>query len=912
MALGVFSCFTPTIYAQNKVSGTIVSERDDADFTTWKVMLDDIYIAIPSENGDFSFDAVNDGKYVLKISDEEKVVLEKDAVIFQSNLNLGILNISSSGSIDLGIPTIDLVQLENDENEEQDISGILSASRDRFINTASFTWGGTARFRIRGYDSEHTSVYFNGIAMNNVDDGRVFWNAWGGLNDVLRNRTVSVGLAQQEEGISGVGGGSNVDTRARHHRKQKKIGYAVSNRSYRNRLMATYSTGMKLNGWALSLSGSRRWAQEGFIEGTSYDGWSYFASVDRKINDNHILNLTVYGAPTSRGRSSGATQEIYDLTGTNYYNAYWGYQAGEKRNSRLTNSHIPTAMLTHDWDLNKKGASLSTTLYAHHETNGRTSIDWGDARNPNADYYQKLPSYQTGDYLPGRTRELISADPSLLQLDWQYIYDANKTGLETIENANGSGQSVTGLRARYIQREEHADSKQYAFASNLHLPITERHTVYGRVDYMINSTDNYNEVEDLLGADYFLDQDRFIDDSSQSNSDLNAPNKTVGEGDRYGYNYKMEHRIANINIQNAWTFKKFDFQLGAQFGQTSYWRNGAFRNGTHPDDSFGESERLNFTTYSGKVGATYKISGRQYMYVNGMYQSKAPYSRFAFASARIWNQVIPDLENEEILGGEIGYLYRSAGFKAKAVGYLTDFKNGYDIAFFFDDSATANSRTTGAAFANEIDRNIDRRHLGLEMALEFKVLPTLDISASAAIGEYKFTSRSETFFVNDDLVDLPNTTLTSYTKNFFVPGTPQKAYALGLHYNSPKFWYLNITGSLYDDIYLDFSRLTRTQEFFDGVAINELDPLLPFLRDQKKLDSFYSLDLFGGKSFKFGQKFVYLTVGVNNVLDSQTNATGGFEQSRFRVNQETGQPIFTPRIFYGYGRNYFVQLSLRI
>lgn len=51
-------------------------------------------------------------------------------------------------------------------------------------------------------------------------------------------------------------------------------------------------------GWAVSLSYSRRWADEGYVKGTFYDGHSYFLSVEKIINSKHSLSLTGFGAMT--------------------------------------------------------------------------------------------------------------------------------------------------------------------------------------------------------------------------------------------------------------------------------------------------------------------------------------------------------------------------------------------------------------------------------------------------------------------------------------------------------------------------------------------------------------------------------------------------------------------------------------
>jgi hypothetical protein len=187
----------------------------------------------------------------------------------------------------------------------------------------------------------------NGITLNNPEGGRAIWAFWGGLNDITRYQNVQSGISASSQTFGGIGGFSNINARATAIRKGTKISYALANRSYSHRFMITHSTGMMENGFAVAISASGRYADEGYVEGTFYRGASYFLSLEKKLNEKHSLGLVAFGAPTVQGRRSISTQETYDLTGNNYYNSYWGYQNGEKRNSRVRNNHKPRIMLNH-------------------------------------------------------------------------------------------------------------------------------------------------------------------------------------------------------------------------------------------------------------------------------------------------------------------------------------------------------------------------------------------------------------------------------------------------------------------------------------------------------------------------------------------------------------------------------------
>ena len=172
----------------------------------------------------------------------------------------------------------------------------------------------------------------NGIPMESIDNGFTPFGLWGGLNDVMRNRDVSLGLRNNTFSFGNISSTTSMDSRSSKQRKQTSFSYAYSNRAYTHRWMFTHSTGISKKGWAFTISGSRRWADEGYVPGTFYNSWSYFVAVDKRINNKQLLSLAAFGAPTENGRQGAALQEMIDLSGSNYYNPYW---SSNNRNKTL-------------------------------------------------------------------------------------------------------------------------------------------------------------------------------------------------------------------------------------------------------------------------------------------------------------------------------------------------------------------------------------------------------------------------------------------------------------------------------------------------------------------------------------------------------------------------------------------------
>ena len=239
-----------------------------------------------------------------------------------------------------------------DDGLTDNISGLLQASRDVFLSAAAFDFSATF-FRPRGLDNANGKVLINGIEMNKQFNGRPQWGNWGGVNDVQRNQEFTMGMSANDYNFGDLAGTNNIVMRASKYRKGGRISYASANRSYTGRVMASYSSGLVKNGWSYSVLASRRYGDEGFVDGTLYDSNSFFAAVEKRINDKHSINFTGIYAQNRRGRSTAVTNEVNRLKGR-AYNPFWGELNGEQRNSRIREIEEPILMLNHFWDISNK------------------------------------------------------------------------------------------------------------------------------------------------------------------------------------------------------------------------------------------------------------------------------------------------------------------------------------------------------------------------------------------------------------------------------------------------------------------------------------------------------------------------------------------------------------------------------
>ncbi|MDA9125207.1 TonB-dependent receptor [Flavobacteriaceae bacterium] len=849
------------------------------------------------------------GEQVLTLTKEGYRVARYPIVVNEGktlNIQDMVLSVDNSDD-DLFTITLSDDELNDDTSGADNISGLLSSSQDVFQRAAAFEFS-SSFFRVRGLNSDNGNVLMNGIEMNKVFNGRPQWSNWGGLNDVLRNQELTTGLAPSSYNFGGILGTTNINLRASEYRSGSRITYSSSNRSYTNRVMATHASGVVKGGWSYAFSLGRRWGNEGFQDGTFYDANSFFVSVEKKINDKHSLNFTGFYTPNKRGKSSPNTQEVYDLKDIKY-NEYWGYQDGEKRNSRVKRIAEPVLMLNHYWDFTEK-TSLNTNVAYQFGELGNSRLDYAGGANPSPAYYQGLPSYFLADTDGPDLAGAYSAYQNFTeggQLDWNRLYDANVTN------------NATGDNAAYVLYEDRSDDTQLSVNTIFNSDLSENITLNAAVNYKRLKSHNFAEIIDMLGSTTgYLNVDSF----DQVQFDLQNPDLVVGEGDTFRYNYNLEANIVSTFAQAQFKYNKIDFFLAGSITKTDYQREGLYQSEVYADNSFGKGEKVEFTGVGAKGGFTYKFSGKHLLVANAGYLTKAPTIRNTFSNSRDNHAIVGDqsgfgITEEKITSFDLNYVYRSPIVKARLTGYFTKMQDANEVSFYYADGISGID--SGTAFVQEILEGIDKRHLGIEFGIEAQVIPTIKLTGVASVGQYTYDNNPNLLLSSSDFtagLDFGEANL----KDYKIAGGPQHAFSLGFEYRDPNYWWFGTTANFMSNAYVDVSPLTRTENFYldtDGLPFPDYDPVLAKeLLRQEKFDSYMVWNAVGGKSWKVGDKYISLFVSLNNILNTQFK-TGGFEQGRNANYQSLKEDVnapkrrFGPKYWFGRGTTYFMNLNLR-
>ena len=929
------------VFAQKPtgIKGKIIDAKTQKTLENVVVTIENTQLMqLTTEDGVFSFYAVVPGNQLLLLHSQGfrdvilPVLITKDEM-----LDLGAVPLEDNQILEqqTGIITLLESDLSDDNSGSESTSGLLQSSRDAFQQAAAFNWG-QARFRIRGLDSQYATTMINGVTMNKLFDGRPQWGDWGGLNNVVRNQEFTVGSFPSDYAFGGILGTQEINTRASIYKPGTILSFTGTNTNYSWRMVGTYASGMNSKGWAFVVSAGTRWAEEGYFEGTNYNALAGFISVEKKINDHHSLNFSGFYTPNSRAKNSPNTDEVTELTNEKY-NSYWGWQDGKKRSARIKSIEEPILMLNHFYTINEFTTLNSSLTYQFGKITN-SNIDYQNSNSPDPAYYRKMPSYYSSLYAPDNgefsgafTPDFVNADKSREQflannqIDWKGMYFANQS---PIIDANGQITGYAPTKSNYVLYEDRTDDQTITATSTFNTQISDNLFVTAGGFYSHLKSHNYQQLTDLLGGLYFDDVDVFYN-GNQAQSDLNHPDRQVVEGDEYGYNFNYNANTLNLFTNFKFTYDKVDFYLAQNFISTNYQREGLYQNGIYPTNSFGKSEKVQFENFGFKGGILLKISGRQQLNFNAAYLSNAPTIRNTFPNSRLNNSVVAGIENENISSLDASYFYRTPKWQTRLTLFYAKIKNSTQTSFFyaegiFDDGAGYASTD---AFVSQTLTHLDKKNLGAEFSFQYQLSPTLMANFSAGYGQYTIDSNPNVTITNDAQATSENSNPvfdfgTASLKNYNQAGMPQQAFALGIEYRDPKYWWIGANINYLAESFIDISPISRTATFYKNPASGFNFPEASEERarellKQQAFDPVTLLNISGGKSWKVKGKNIGLFATINNVLDL-TYKTGGYEQARnanFRqLNQDvsSGTPNFGNKYFYGYGRTYFVNLYINL
>lgn len=911
----LLSATLPTLAQDIKLQGSVVDASTGAPIKGAVVTLHGQELGgLSDATGGFLIPGASIGQDFIIISCEGYEPCTIDLTLPSvSNFQIGEIKLKKAGVLDGEIfeefsdMIFDESVLEDEEGTTQNIAALTGANDNIYYSTASYNFG-PMYFRFRGYDSQYQSVYLNGIEMNDLLRGRFNFSSLLGMTSrAFRNKTTTVGLDASTYGFGDIGGSVNYNTVTDTYAPGFNGSAAYTNSNYMLRAMLTYSTGLNKDGWAFTISAIGRWANEGVIEGTFYNSAGLFMSLEKKFNPFNSLTLTVFGGPTQRAGASATYQEAYDLAGTNLYNPNWGYYQDKKRAARITETFDPTVML--NWLYKKDNTTVNTAAAVRWVNYSNSALQYYKANDPNPTYYRSLPSYYKNN---AQLFDLYTYNwehnVNTRQINWDqlyYINELNNVQNQTLPESQHKGSS-------YIQENRISDQVNFMLSSYINQRLNSNMTLQGGAALNYTNGYFYKTVRDLMGGQFWLDVDPFSDrditlrpDNLQN--DLDNPNRHVGKGDKFGYDYNMYALRANAWLQNIIVLNRWDINYGLKIAYTQYQRDGHMRNGRAPFNSLGKGKIHTFDDAVLKAGATYKINGRNYLQANAEYGTRAPLVDNIYISPRIKDDVVSDPQSERIISGDFSYIWNYRRFRGRVTAYYTQIDNATERWGFYDERYNT--------YTNFVLSDVKRVYQGVELGMSYKITPSVTATFAGTYAKYQYKNNPNgTRSFENGLY--PDTTQTVYLKNFYAGSVPQTVFNLGIDWAAPKNWFFGINGTWQGDAYVNLSpayheALPDLVDAFPSYDENQLFDKIKELATQDKLKNAFSLNVSIGKLIYLNRKTsLNINLNANNILNNRDVVTYAYQQGRLDT-KNYDKNAYPNRYSYAQGIRVFLNVGVR-
>lgn len=905
----LFGCFQFS-FAQERaqLQGILIDEKNKTPL---------VGIVVSLEHNKLSTTTLTDGTFIfvnLEAGNDRLVVNSAGIRPFNMSISLQpgakkilpAITLVQENQIDvqtiLGVINDDVLQDDGDIHG-QDIRSSVILSNDLYLNKVGFKLS-PFRFRVRGYDNFFEQTYVNGVLAN--DQYRRVFNfaSIGALNDLTRNGDVVNYNNSGNFTFGSIGGAENINMRASSYARGGKITSSYTNRNYYARGMFSYSTGLMDNGWAFTGAIGGRYADKGYIEGTSYNNVSYAFSAEKQWADGaHSLSFVTYGSPVVRGQQGGSFQETYDLVGNNLYNPNWGYQDGKVRNSRMVTAYDPTAVLSHIWKIDEK-TTLTSGGLLHYGRYASSALNWYNAIDPRPDYYRNLPSYFSLD--PTTT------DPTTVDY-YQNLWKSNNTNVTQInwsemyrQNMDPENRRKFHGAALYMVEKRHSDLLEGTVSSIFNKLYDNNMRLTAGVEARKTRSYQYKTVGDLLGSDFVLDKDKFAERDNPGNddfkqNDLLFPDRKTYVGDIFGYDFDIDVQSVNAWIMNQYQTSNIDFNYGTKLTYTDFQRNGNMKNGRFPNSSYGKGAKYHFFDYTLKGGMTYKINGRHYLTANASYSTEAPIPDRAYVMPRVTDQVVKGLGSSKIFATDINYIFSMPRLSGRLSVFQTNFYDQLERTAYYHD--------TERTFVFHNLTGVDRVHRGVEAAATYRLDDNWSFDFIGTMGEYYYNNNPQGIMnsENGKLVDIEETV---YMKNIYVSSTPQFAGVLSARYFY-KYWFFEVSANAVGRNYLSASAMRRLASNY--VNINPYDEqsyqAYQSLTSQERLNDVVTMDASIGKMIYLkNRNALNFNFSVINLLNNKNIRTGGYEQGRLDAKYPNR---FDSRYFYMQGMNIFLNVSYR-
>jgi iron complex outermembrane recepter protein len=745
------------------------------------------------------------------------------------------------------------VELQN-QLGSRDLPLILNTTPSVY-STVSGGGAGDARINVRGFSQRNVAVMINGVPVNDMENGWVYWSNWSGIGDATRSVQLQRGLSSVNLATPSIGGTLNILTDP----SKMDAGFSYKQEFGNGRFLKETIVASTGNLGKFSAMGSLvRKTADGIIGGglVGADGpgggnsiwtdeWGYYFASSLQLNRNNRLELYAVGAPQRHG------QNLYKLN--------IGSLSADF--ARSLDDYDPAALAdfpeaTRKWgpNVNKVNPSYSGKQFASSGPGNGTFDRYNSGfLNERENYFHKpqvnLNWYANfGSGLGLSTVAYYSGGRgggtgTYGSLGWDYSYgqrfaDWDATIQRNIDNGAGG--------SRGILRNSVNNQDTWGVISKLTKEFDNGLTTQMGVDWRTATIDHYREVRDLLGGSFYDDCSRGC-----SSDFWTGTQGQRGLGDKINY----------FN-QNTVDWLGGYMQVNKESQSGAFWAMGGVSQISYSFlDFFTEGdpgqplalESGNIGGYQLKGGITRNVTDEVTLFGNAGYVSKVP--RFDGVIDDNDGVINPDPKNEKFTSFELGLRYRGIGNGVSADLNLYNTTWRDRTYNYFVRNLNPNDPTGADGLVNLL--GVDARYSGIEGSLAYQPSEYVRFDVAGSVGDWKYLEDVSGTYKPDDLSG-GTETLEFFIKDLRVADAPQTqiAYAVSL-FPAPGL-YFRLQGKTFARHWANFEPFSRTERevengevvqswqapgytIFDLHAAYSLGEVLPSAGDLRLFVNVYNL-----------------------------------------------------------------------
>lgn len=688
-------------------------------------------------------------KQTIEIKENQTIILTNIELV-ESEIGLEEVKIIASSAKEGMTPVaVHQVSLKNLQQVPgyQEFPNVISQSPAIFSSRRGGAFG-DSRVSIRGFDQSNIAVLINGVPVNDMADGKMYWSNWSSLKDVTRSIQIQRGIGASRLSIGSVGGTINILTKTSDFERKQQVGVHYSSEFNGFKYDVSGSTGRLKNGLSISFAASYLHGK-GYVEGTQVQAGSYFLSATQEIGKKHLLMFTLFGSPQIHGQKETADSiPVLEKRGL-FYNPDYGFYNNEAKNVRINFYHKPLSSLTHVFSISDK-TTLSSTIYA--------SVGRGYGSSSVGSLSRTAEGY----------------------VDWDKIYSKNQAA--DTNYVTSSGETVSGKASSTILRNGYNNHNWFGLLSILSHQISSQLKCNIGIDLRTYKGHNYRTVRDLLGGDFFIEK-----------SDINNPGRATRVGDKIAFDVMSYISWSGGFAELAYESKKWNAYASFSAAQTFYRRKDFFN--YKPENQLSAAKSI--FGFTSRAGVSYQILPILSVFANAGYYSRAPFINFVYVNSL--NDLAQNIKNERIQSLELGTEFIVEKFRFKFNVYHTLWMD----KFYLSKKITNSDGSQTSARIN----GINALHKGLEFEGAYIPVKRLEISFFGGIGDWRWKNNVETEIVNDQGQTVE--TVKLFINNLKVAEAPQTNMGIKIEYNPWKKIIVGTDLNYFDQIYTSFDFTKR-------------------------------------------------------------------------------------------------------